>query len=291
MHHHSGAAVLLMSLLLAVFLKQFFGGKNPLHQDDWLTHYYMLLYKTPLKALANPTALFGLGISLSSVALIALTTFLNAHSPLLLGLFAAAVLLYSFGRGELNAHITQFIVAEAKNDWDEALKAAQKLGIKSFSEADSNQKNWLKLNESVLSKVSYLGFERLFAVIFWFVILGPVGAFIYRFTQLWLERWSSDAVARFLWFMEWPAVRIMGLSLAITGNFASCFIAWKRCLFCALRSSEQFLLENVMASLAVDEQLLPTQDVTRRELNAIQQLLSRTLWLWLGVIAIFYIIG
>ena len=283
--------MLLMSLLLAVFLKQFLGGNNPLHQDSWLNQYFTLLHKWPTKVLVDPAVLFALAAGLCAVALTALTSFLNTHSSLFLGLFAATVLLYSFGRGELNAHITQFIVAEAKNDWHDALDAAKKLGITHLTEADSNQKNWLKLNENVLSKVSYLGFERLFAVIFWFVILGPVGAFIYRFTQLWLARWPSEAIARFLWVIEWPAARILGLSLAITGNFASCFTAWKRCVLCMRRSSEQLLMENVMASLAVDEQLLPTQEVTRRELNAIQQLLSRTLWLWLGAIALFYIIA
>ncbi len=124
---------------------------------------------------------------------------------------------------------------------------------------------------------------------FWFVVLGPAGALAYRVTQLWLQRLPDKTVAHWLWVIEWPAIRILGLTYAVTGNFAGCMHAWKKSAFCQTRSSQVVLLDNMLGALAVDEALAQTQEVTRRELEALQQLLSRTLWCWLGVIGILYI--
>ncbi|BCD98450.1 regulatory signaling modulator protein AmpE [Marinagarivorans cellulosilyticus] len=278
--------MLLISLLLAVFLKQFWEPSNPLHHDNWLASYQQQLLRHLTKiSITNPTAVFAVGLIIPVATTAAIDIVLHQESKLLHLIFAAAVLLYSFGRGEFTQHITQFIVAEAKQDWARASDAAQKLHCDT-STLENN--DWQALNTRFLSQASYLGFERFFAVVFWFVVLGPAGAFAYRLTQLWLQRLPSQPVARWLWVIEWPAIRILGLTYAVTGNFGGCINAWKKSVFCQTRSSQSVLLDNMLGALAVDETLAQTPEVTRRELEALQQLLSRTLWCWLGVIGVLY---
>ena len=163
--------------------------------------------------------------------------------------FATLVLLYSFGRGELTRTISGYIVAMAKQDWGQAKHCARALGCPCD---DLAEEAWSLLNRRFLMQCNYMGFERFFAVVFWFVVLGPVGAFGYRFTQLWLtssaetnnnlEELSPDMpkvqleknnqIHHWLWLIEWPAVRILGLSYAITGNFSGCIQAWKNIALC-----------------------------------------------------------
>lgn len=278
--------MLLISLLLAVFLKQFWEPSNPLHHDNWITSYQQQLQHYLAKvSIQNPVILFAISLLLPTIAIAAINTVLLHENKAIHLIFAAAVLLYSFGRGEFTQHITQFIVAEAKQDWGSAIDVAEKLRCET---ATLSQNDWHTLNTRFLSQASYLGFERFFAVVFWFVVLGPAGALAYRLTQLWLQRFPDKTIAHWLWVIEWPAIRILGLSYAITGNFGGCINAWKKNALCQTRRSQDILLDNMLGALAVDENLNQTPEVTRRELEALQQLLSRTLWCWLAVIGVLY---
>lgn len=282
--------MLLISLLLAVLVKQFWENQNPLHNDSWLISYqHWLEKKIPQldTSKANrETAIFAIVLCSIAAVIILLSLVLSTYSSLLYIAFSCAVLLYSFGRGTFTELISQFIVAEAKNDWEKAITVANTLGV---SINDITPADWSTLNKRVLSQASYIGFERFFGVVFWFALLGPVGAALYRITQLWEQQWSSSDIKAWLWLIEWPAVRALGLSYAITGNFASCFHSWKASATCKVRSSQAVLLEYTFAALSVDERLPQTQDVTRRELDALQQLLTRTLWFWLGAIALLFL--
>jgi AmpE protein len=279
--------VLLISLLLAVFLKQFWEPSNPLHHDSWITSYQQQLQHYLAKvSIQSPVTLFAVALLLPTLVIAGLEITLHNESKIIHVIFAAAILLYSFGRGEFTQHITQFIVAEAKQDWDRAVDVAQKLHCNTKTLTPND---WQALNTRFLSQTSYLGFERFFAVVFWFVALGPAGAFAYRFTQLWLQRTPHKTLAHWLWVIEWPAIRTLGLSYAITGNFGGCINAWKKSALSQTHASEDVLLNNMLGALAVDEKLDQTPEVTRRELEALQQLLSRTLWCWLAVIGVLYI--
>src|SRR5690606_25842352 len=90
--------------------------------------------------------------------------------------------------------------------------------------------DWQKLHSQALDVISYRSFERLFAVLFWFFIVGAVGALLYRLSVLYCERADTEnkAAKRWLWLMEWPAVRALSLSWALVGNFDSCFAMLKR---------------------------------------------------------------
>ena len=278
--------MLLLSLLFAVALKQFWEPSNPLHHDGWIAHIESKL-RTWLSSVGidQSAVVFGTALVVLVAAIVLAEHFLNDAKWLQLVL-ATVILLYSFGRGEFNQYVTQFIVAEAKRDWVKALETARKINC----DTDNiTEHDWQALNKRFLSKASYLGFERFFAVIFWFVIFGPAGAFAYRFSHLWQQRSPHAAIAQWLWLIEWPAVRVLCLSYCITGNFGSCIHRWKNSLMSNTMSSEAVVFDNMLGALSVDESIAQTPEVTRRELEALQQLQSRTLWCWLGIIGILFI--
>ncbi len=212
-------------------------------------------------------------------------------SDWLLLIVAVPILLYSLGRGELTLHMQAYMAAVQRGDNVAATEVAAALGGE-VSAADK----WPVLHRIMLAVSGYAGFERLFAVLFWFVLLGPLGALLYRLLALaYGNEENTDTVrlvaARGLWLMEWPAVRVLGLSFALTGNFISCFQNWRTTLTGYNRATSEVLESCVHGALSVQSSDLTRSDITELELNALLPLFSRTMILWLCALAIITIIG
>ena len=93
-------------------------------------------------------------------------------------LFACLILLYSLGPEDLDQQISRFIEAREGDDQETADTIASKLLHEDppASEPGLSQ----AVTESVLEQAN----SRLFAVIFWFLLLGPLGALLYRLATL-----------------------------------------------------------------------------------------------------------
>ena len=83
-----------------------------------------------------------------------------------------------------------------------------------------------------IGKQAYL---RTFSVIFWFVILGPLGAVLYRscrFMQQSLPEMEDlgldfrTGVNRLLHILDWVPVRVTAFTYALSGNFHAATYAW-----------------------------------------------------------------
>lgn len=72
--------------------------------------------------------------------------------------------------------------------------------------------------------------QRIFAVLFWFVILGPVGAVLYRATALCAKQHELglSAMAE-LWrrALDWIPARLFTFIFALAGHFTEVFSVWK----------------------------------------------------------------
>lgn len=77
--------------------------------------------------------------------------------------------------------------------------------------------------------------RRWFAVLFWFLLLGPAGALGYRLLALMAEspmraRVPVEPLAlaqRLLGWIEWPVAQLMAFSMALVGNFDTARKAWR----------------------------------------------------------------
>lgn len=197
---------------------------------------------------------------------------------------SVAALLHSFGRNEFSLVLERYIDCCAQDDWGGAVSCAQSLGILETQLTDGD---WPAMHHLVLDAAAYRGFERIFAVLFWFVILGPLGAMVYRHFML-MNQFKADVnplVKKCIYIMEWPAVRVFGASLAATGNFAGWHLRWKDNLLQNGLSSVAVLNTSVLGALSVDDNIVQTCAVTRNELDLMNRLYRRTLWLWLVLVA------
>lgn len=86
--------------------------------------------------------------------------------------------------------------------------------------------------ESILEN----GADAVFAPLFWFVVLGPFGALLYRFSNTLDAMWGYKnaryrhfgwAAARFDDLLNWIPARLTALSYALLGNTVQALRAWK----------------------------------------------------------------
>lgn len=211
---------------------------------------------------------------------------LHAHSwPVWIPL-ASAALYYSLGRGRFSEAVERYINGSRADHWPDAAAAYAELGGDSASLPAGD---WPVLHAAMLERASYRGFERLFAVIFWFAIAGPGAALVYRLSQLMIAAQPTALAGRWLWLLEWPAVRLLGITFAFTGNFIGCVQRWRQYFCCVQSSTALVAMQSVLGALTVANGQEQTSAVTRRELAALVKLLARSLWFWLGALALIAI--
>lgn len=212
---------------------------------------------------------------------------LESISRLFLYLGNIALLVYCFGRGQFTQPAEQYIKAWRRDDWSAGKRLADKLQTECSAVAPGD---WRSLNHAVVSNLAYRGFERVFVAIFWFSIAGIIIPLAYRLISLTRDasddEETADSLTRALWLIEWPAARVFGFSLALTGNFRAAFQRFRSGFWCTKTATGPLLLGYAASALAISNEELVDPHCGERELTEIAELYSRTLILWMGILAV-----
>lgn len=140
-----------------------------------------------------------------------------------------------------------YITVGIKHFGDTANRIASSLRDGNLGDAQKALGEWQGGSAQELSAngVARLSIERLFGcahrqlfgVFFWFVVLGPAGAVIYRLAHILYQKWGvleSHEFGRFGMFsatvfewLDWIPVRLLGLSFAIVGDFEDAIHCWR----------------------------------------------------------------
>ncbi|MEX1033028.1 MAG: hypothetical protein WDZ30_06675 [Cellvibrionaceae bacterium] len=285
----------LLSVVIAYLILRWYGAAKPLHHDGWYYRWCEWLANPPVLA-RTPLSAMVLAILGPVIALVLLLILASSIWYWLQLFIAVPVLLYSVGRGKYAGIVMRYGRARQQQDWVGATACHQSLGMPDQGELDRvDQDDWAGLDQRMMMAVSYRGFERIFAVLFWFVLLGPAGALIYRLSTLYLQaepgqQQNHDSARYWLWLLEWPAARVLGLSFALTGNFVGCIQAWRDHLWSTAHGTAEVLYHAVLGALQVDEALPASADTTEREFKAVLSLFSRTVIFWLCVLAVITVL-
>jgi AmpE protein len=218
--------------------------------------------------------------------------------------FAAIVFFYCWGPRDLDLDVDA--VVEATDSDHRRLAARALLG----------PDREVALDAPTLVEGVFAGaLERWFGVLLWFVVLGPVGAMLYRLTQLGATRdlanelplEHGDSYRRLKLILDWPAAQLMVLGLALAANFDVVVAAWRRWhaernvgwfnldtgfLGAAARVSVDCeLAEDLDESYAPDTATAGTPAPAMPALKDAMSLAWRVLLMWLVVLAIFVLAG
>ncbi|MDO3382835.1 regulatory signaling modulator protein AmpE [Gilvimarinus algae] len=296
-----------LSLVIVLLLVQWWGSGKPLQRDEWFYRWWQWLQAHAGERLPAGAVGF-LAVACPSLVLLGLVLVIGWYLPAVwLLLVNVPVLLYSLGRGEFSQSLQKYLEAARA---DNSVRAAQVLdemnldpGLRCEREGD----NWMQLHQEALRVFSYRGFERMFAVLFWFLVAGAVGALVYRLVVLLrahlLEQ--NDPAARSVncaaHWLEWPAARLMGVSWALVGNFEACIKPWRQ--YCLdTRVSTPVYLAAVLSGALGDERHWPDSDAATTQGARIEPayslqlvahtgaMFSRALLLWVFAAALIILI-
>ncbi|AEF98797.1 adenosylcobinamide-phosphate synthase CbiB [Methylomonas methanica] len=151
--------------------------------------------------------------------------------PAVQSIFSIAILYFCIGARSLQQHA--YAVYSALTSSDLALARQQVGHIVSRQTADMTLDDVRRASvESILEN----GADAVFAPLFWFVLLGPFGALLYRFANTLDAMWGYKnprylhfgwATARFDDLLNWIPARLTALSYAAIGNSRLAIRAWQ----------------------------------------------------------------
>ncbi len=305
----------IISVLLVLLAEWGAPELERLRRHDWYARYHAWLeqhlaerafWDSPLGlllVLGVPVLLLIVLQSLLALLLFGLPVFL----------LAVAVLFLSLGPANLLRQARDYLQA----DEDETVNAADKLALAteiSGSHSEEIEEANADVRDAILGQAN----DRLFGVLFWFMLLGPAGALLYRMVvEAHAHTRSEDgdngyeaapatdeagltggsfaaAAERLHGILAWIPARLLALAYALTGSFEDTLVAWRDQLDRAGAS----LYDNTLAVLTAAGRgalrLEPGQSGPQCGVHCVHsalKLVERSLVVWVVLLALMTLVG
>lgn len=275
----------LISIILGLFLDRTFRHLHDLRDMAWFEFYVHAIRRFTCHRL--PPLQFLLILTPPVALLLAIQIALNGLLFDLPGfIFGIVVFIYSLGPACLSTDIEAYIHARTLGDEDEALHYAGTITGMAASTSPDQQ------TSDVTRAILYVANERIFATIFWFVILGPFGAMLYRLISELSKQEEFSDLAEFSDFvhaiMAWLPARMLATGYALTGNFDGAFHAYKDRAYTTeiSHSNNEVLVATglgAMRNLGMETELA--------SVYAAQALVMRSVIVWISILAVMTLGG
>lgn len=164
------------------------------------------------------------------VLLVGLAYYLLMQIHALLGILLGVTVLYFTLRfSQFGQHAEQIVTALRDRNLDQAREL-----FSSWESTEADTYNAAELARASIETTLKRAHQGLFAPIFWFVILGPAGALLYRLAHLLKLEWHPREDSPFNQFarqafdwLDWLPARITAGSFAIVGDFEDAVYCWR----------------------------------------------------------------
>lgn len=217
-------------ILICLLAERFLLDHQDLRQPDWFNRYSNWFDRQELPDWMHQGTMGVITLLLPPLLCIALLQQLLGEA--LFGipgaLFACLVLLYCFGPQDLDNQVNQLI--EATDNGDDSQANAIARDLLADEPPTSDPLFTQAIAESVLEQAN----RRVFAVIFWFMLLGPSGALLYRLASLMprLEAVGRETGAllacnRLMHILDWAPARLTASAYAVAGSFEDALYGWR----------------------------------------------------------------
>lgn len=275
----------LITIIIGLFLDRTFRQLHDLRDMTWFEFYTQSILHITGKLI--PPLQFILILALPVLLILGIQTILSGFLFNLPGfIFGVIVFIYCLGPVCLSTEIEAYIHARTLGDEDEALHYAGTITDTPASSSPDQQ------TSDVTRAIFYVANERIFATIFWFIILGPFGAMLYRLISQLRNQIDYDELAEFSGFIQaimvWIPARMLAAGYALTGNFDGAYHAYKdrAYTFELSHSNNEVLISTglgAMRNLEVDNEIA--------SIHAAQALVMRAIIVWIGILAILTLGG
>ncbi|HEX7031290.1 MAG TPA: regulatory signaling modulator protein AmpE, partial [Gammaproteobacteria bacterium] len=149
---------------------------------------------------------------------------------------------------------------------------------------------------AVITRLLVLAGRRLFGVIFWYALLGPAGAVLFRAADILRHRsdLESDAAlnaaTRLYGMLEWAPSRLLAGSYALAGSFDEA-MAERRAYYTECQGRFFEINEDILACTGRGALAFEHETGEVEDLEATANLLFRALVIWLAVLALLSLLG
>ena len=214
-----------------------------------------------------------------------LYSFIGGMGALFGLLFSIIVLFFCIGPKDLNTEVNSILKSMGENNEGEVSRRVQELVMS--AEPIGPQSRGRTVAESLLVQAN----DRIFGVVFWFLILGPLGAVLFRLASE-LCRYVGSTESGFAQsgrdlyrILAWAPARLAALGYAAGGNLMKAIEAWKVKETLGLDQNEGVLKTSGIGALQFADGA-PESD----QIGATRGLIVRAVAIWLAAITALYII-
>jgi AmpE protein len=271
----------LLAILMSLCIERLINPGLFLHRFNWFSAYLRYLQHKLAKPFiwSNFLGIFIVILPLLALVAIAYYGLGNFTNDMVKELIAIIILVYCLGPGDTRRQIEGFIAAANENDTERADHYFNTLASGHL------------IRERAISEYATISFnQEIFAVLFWFILLGPLGSLLYRLSVL-MEQASQTDIAQYSHakllrgLLDWLPIRFLGLSFTLVGNFTDSFQFIRHKILTGYTYNQTFLYTIGLIAVGADPHNSAT--ATLAENQAILALFDRTLIIWLVAIALF----
>lgn len=258
----------LLALILAYLISHLVNKPQKFRQFEWFKSWSEWLTKQTSWSMSELSVIVIVGLPVTVIGLLLLNIFDSSIGNLLVSIF---VLSYCIGPDSLEEDVDSGDI-RAKL----AVRKNAKIAV-------------------LIKKMTQVSMQRWFGVFFWYIVLGIVGALIYRLSER-LDFYTKDdqeikpSITKLMKILNYPVAWIMVISLAIASDFERIYKKCKAYMTMDNIKSmdDSFLYE--AADFAVESCEIESENKTNIEQVTIN-VLKRMLLVWLVFVAILVILA
>ena len=279
-----------IALIIGHVMPQVSQWRNFSWFERWLEFLQQQLLGKP--SWQGPAGVF-LCVAVPAVSVGLLVVWLNGFPAFLVAL---VTMLYTWGPRDLDMDVNNIVHAKNAEDKEQAAKSLYEEGQSVSLEGPV-----------VVAAVFENALTRWFAVLFWFLILGPAGALGYRLLYLQVHHKHDlalpnnlqEAAQKTLNAVHCPPAHVMVFAMALAADFDKVVTVWRewyqhgglRLDYSFLATAANVSVASELADEAADAEDGPAGAPALLELRDAMSLAWRMLLLWLGVLAVFVLAG
>lgn len=226
--------------------------------------------------------------------------------------FAVLVLLVSFGPRDLREELEDYIDALERGDREAATRGAKELLESDLAGRDAPPR------DAVEDAIFVQANNRVFGVIFWFMLLGPAGAWLFRVTDLMRRRAAFEAsraaaagdgagevvadakghaaaLGQLHGLLAWVPARLAAGAYALAGSFEDAVGHWRAVVDDVgaglLARTEDLLARVGRGALAPSLVGVAAGSLDLATAGGALRIVTRAIWIWLAVVALLVLVG
>lgn len=274
-------------LLILIAVEKLSNGRHRIQKDSFWLHQLRNAEHNIQQADNSSTAIFKLTFLPVIIAGIIYFFLHGIFHGIFLFFIDLAIMLYALGRGDLLQRFGSFRDAWRRGD-TEGLKIA---ATRDLDLSETAIENPDLLLEHAQNKLLWQSYEGFFAVIFWYMLLGPLIPLFYRLIAM-VEELTTNATLQqkattIRYYLDWLPSRILIYSFCLVGHFTSCFEVLVKELFNKKQSAREII--NKAGVAAIQSHNLFTDEKQTSSLDTLWSLLIRSAVLWYVIYALLVI--